>query len=421
MSRIVRLEAENVKRIKVMRIDAGGKSVIIGGKNGAGKTSAIDVVQYLFGGKREWCARMVRDGQDKASAEVLLDSGLKVRGEWTPDGRGRVTLTSADGLKASNPQTILDTFVGDLSFDPLEFDRMTPAERAAALSRITGLDTSDLDADDKSYRGERTLVGRDIDNAGGYYESLPEYPGAEPVDVSDLLRQQSAARESERTAEGASREAASLGDAVKAAAVKIGEAEGQIAKWQAALKDRRVQLEGIEKNHAAAVAKRAEAAASVIDAAPIAEAIRTAGEANARVQANAAKAKANGALDALRVKYNGLTEKIHKLAEQKASRIAAVKMPIDGLAIAGNDVTMNGVPWNQCSSAERLEAEVALGFAANPKLRVVLIRDGSLLDDEHLARVVALAEKHDGQCLIEVVGERGDCSVIIEDGSVKVA
>ena len=59
-----------------------------------------------------------------------------------------------------------------------------------------------------------------------------------------------------------------------------------------------------------------------------------------------------------------------------------------------------------------------MGFAANPKLRIVLIRDGSLLDEQSLAAVSAMAEQYDAQVWMERVGEGKEVSVVIKDGRV---
>lgn len=414
---IVRLEAENVKRLHAVAIDADG-SVVVGGDNEQGKSSVLDAIMYALAGGRSIPARPVHDGADGARVEVTLDNGMVIRREWkgADDKAGRLVVTTADGLKGS--QAILDALAGDLTFDPLAFDRMKPAEQAAALSRITGLDVSDIDAEAKRVYDERTEIGRDGKAARGHYDSLPDYPGAEPVDVSDLLRQQEAARESERKADEAGRAMIDAQRAVVDADEDVTEAETQIEKWTKALAERKAIVEEKVLERKAATDNADKARAAIIDAAPIAEAIRTAGEANAKVAANATKAKAAANLEALRVEYDKRSDRLATLAAEKQARIASAAMPVEGMGLTSDGVTIGGIPWEQCSSAQRLEASVAMGFAANPKLRVILVRDGSLLDAPHLARILDLAKQHDGQVWIERVSKGAECSVIIEDGRV---
>jgi len=55
----------------------------------------------------------------------------------------------------------------------------------------------------------------------------------------------------------------------------------------------------------------------------------------------------------------------------------------------------------------------------NPKLKVLLIRDGSLLDATSLKLVAQMAAEAEGQVWIERVGDGAECSVVIEDGKVR--
>ena len=98
--------------------------------------------------------------------------------------------------------------------------------------------------------------------------------------------------------------------------------------------------------------------------------------------------------------------------------MAAAAFPVVGLGFNDNGVTFNGVPFSQASSAEQLRVSVAMGLALNPTLRVVLIRDGSLLDDDSLAMVATMAAEKDSQVWIERVGHGEETSVVIEDGAV---
>ena len=105
---------------------------------------------------------------------------------------------------------------------------------------------------------------------------------------------------------------------------------------------------------------------------------------------------------------------------EKLKQIKDAKYPLQGLSVSDSgDVLLEGLPFEQAASAEQLRASVAIGLALNPKLRVLLIRDGSLLDEDSLALLCKMAEDADAQVWLERVGTDGDVSVVIEDGMVK--
>ena len=82
-------------------------------------------------------------------------------------------------------------------------------------------------------------------------------------------------------------------------------------------------------------------------------------------------------------------------------------------------VLFDGVPLSQASRAQQIRTSVAIGIAMNPKLKVLLIRDGSLLDEENMQLVVDMAKQHDAQIWIERVGDKDASAIIIEDGHVR--
>jgi predicted ABC-type transport system involved in lysophospholipase L1 biosynthesis ATPase subunit len=77
------------------------------------------------------------------------------------------------------------------------------------------------------------------------------------------------------------------------------------------------------------------------------------------------------------------------------------------------------VPFKQASGAEQLRVSLAMAIALNPKLRVIRIADGSLLDSDNLALVESIARENDFQVWIEMVGDGDGRGIIIEDGSVR--
>jgi len=114
-----------------------------------------------------------------------------------------------------------------------------------------------------------------------------------------------------------------------------------------------------------------------------------------------------------------LTEQIEAVDQQKASAIAAAPMPVPGLGFGADGVvTLNGLPLEQASAAERLRVSVAIGLAMNPRLRVLLIRDASLLDRESMRLVADMARAAGAQLWLERVEVDDQTTVLIEDGQV---
>ena len=100
--------------------------------------------------------------------------------------------------------------------------------------------------------------------------------------------------------------------------------------------------------------------------------------------------------------------------------IEAAEMPVAGISLSDESVMFNGQPLSQASSAEQLKVSVAMAFALKPRLKICLIRDGSLLDENSLKLVAGMAEEADAQVWLEKVSSDGaGCSVVIEDGMVK--
>ncbi|MGH9252599.1 MAG: AAA family ATPase, partial [Acidimicrobiales bacterium] len=120
--KIVKLTAENIKRLRAVEITPDGNTVIITGRNGQGKTSVLDSIWYALGGgpAAKGTIRPVRDGQNRA--EVTVDLGdLVVTRSWTSAGGTALRVENTDGARYKSPQQMLDGLVGKLSFDPLTF------------------------------------------------------------------------------------------------------------------------------------------------------------------------------------------------------------------------------------------------------------------------------------------------------------
>jgi hypothetical protein len=117
--------------------------------------------------------------------------------------------------------------------------------------------------------------------------------------------------------------------------------------------------------------------------------------------------------------YKNMTDELIAIGALKSKQIAEANFPVPGVTFGDDGILVNGIPFAQASSAEQLRIAVAMGLSANPKLRIILIRDGSLLDETSMTAVAEMAEKYDACVWMERVGEGKEVTVVIENGRVK--
>jgi len=193
MTRITRLQMENFKRIQAIDITPSGDVITLSGRNAQGKTSILDGIFAALDGAaaRKSTSQPIRDGQDTAIVRLELDEHIITR-RWTKDDAGTLTVTAKDGAKYRSPQAVLDALVGKLTFDPLAFAGMKPAEQVAALVATVELpfDPDQLERERKGMYDRRTEINRDVTKLEGQLAGFPSVDPSlppEPVSAADII------------------------------------------------------------------------------------------------------------------------------------------------------------------------------------------------------------------------------------------
>lgn len=406
--KIIELTAENVKRLRAVDITPDEHVQVVAGRNAQGKSSVLDAIWLALGGgaASKATTRPIRDGEDRAG--VRLDLGdLVVTRTWSGD-KTALTVTSADGAKYSSPQKMLDDLVGRLSFDPLAFTHLSPRDQVSALLDLVDLpfDPAEIDRRRAGLFDERTAIGRDGKAAEGHLAGLPTVPDDTPdVEVSsaDLFAELRSAQDQAAEHERAIRAAEGAQSARERAEQELAAAQEALARAQA--KEAEILAYGF--------ALPEPPDTSVLEAR-----IATVDQVNAAVRAKTERARVKDVVAEHRARYEQKTAEIAALDQEKADGLASAVFPIEGLGFDDTGVTYRGVPFSQASSAEQIRVSLAMAMALNPKLRVIRILDGSLLDADNLALIGDMAREHDYQVWIERVGSADEGAVIIEDGAV---
>lgn len=422
--KIVELKASNIKRLRAVEIKPSGDVVVLTGKNGAGKSSVLDAIAYALAGKSAHCPEPVRRGSKRA--EVICDLGeIEVRRTFSAKGGTTLTVTSK-GEVVMSPQRVLAALVGRLTFDPLAFSRMSTREQAESLRELIGLDTKDLDEQREAAYIERTECNRRLKELEARLRGAPQHPDAPEDEVStgELLGKLEAARSTNERNQAIRDELEELEAALDEARSDVSDTEKEIERLEQKLKDERENLAAqrcrvVEAEGEIETQRKKIAELEDVDVAPIKGEIAGADELNRKVREQRAYLEIVDARGRELSKSRSLTELIDSIDEQKEQRLREAKFPVDGLSFNDQgEVVFSGLPFEQASQAEQLRVSVAMGIAANPELRILLIRDGSLLDSEGMELVARMAAEHDAQLWIERVEQDQRGAVVIEDGLV---
>jgi chromosome segregation ATPase len=423
MHHIIQLEAENFKRLNAVRITPKGKMVIIGGKNEQGKTSVLDAITAAIGGAAYCPEKPIKHGKKKAQI-ILKTETLEVKRIFT--AKGSKLEVKSNGEKLKSPQTILDELIGQLTFDPLEFGRADKEKQVRILRELAGIDLDMLDSEINKAFEDRKDIKRELKGAEARLSGLQFYKeaGDNIVNADDLLeeieRRDVTNRQNETKREDLEKKRRELKDKKD----EISEIESDINKTEQRLSDLNNQLVArrLELKHLVTNGKKIAAEVNALEDEPLDEVrqqLKDIESTNIKVRDNYRYIEARNEVEVLQSKCDAAEEHLESLRQEKAEAIQGAEYPVEGIEAHDDGVYLNDVPWSQGSKAERIRAGAAIGVALNKDFRVMLVPDGSLLDEDSLKILAETAEQNDLQFIIERVGDGQEISVVIEDGEVK--
>ena len=417
--KIIRLESENIKRLHAVEIKPDGSLIIIGGKNAQGKTSVLDSIEYALGGTSSIPSKPIRKGERKARIVVELDNIIVTR--TFGESGSKLVVSDKEGFTKSSPQALLDSLVGKLSFDPLAFIGMKPDEQLKIVKELAGIDFSELDKETKKIYDDRMMVNREIKSLQAQVQAIIKHEGVseEETLVSELVKQLGEKTGINQQNQKEWDHLDEINKAIPNHQKYLNQLKEEISvlrrKWDnAVLEEKRLEFELNNQIERMKTVKDEDTDTVRIQ-------ISQAEETNQKIRSNNKRNELLFDLELRQQNSEKITKRLDEIEDEKLKLISSSKLPITGLAFDSSTLYYNDVPFaDQSSSAEQLRVSVAMGFAMNPKLKTLLVRDGSLLDKDSKKMVREMAEEAGGQVWMEVTTEEAkECQVIIEDGRVK--
>lgn len=401
--KINRLEIENVKRIKAVKIEPRENGLtLIGGNNNQGKTSVLDSIAWALGGERFKPSQATREGSViPPNLHIAMNNGLIVERKGK---NSALKVTDPNGNKGG--QQLLNEFVEQLALDLPKFMESSGKEKAQTLLQIIGVGDQliNLEKEEKELYQERLYVGHTADQKEKFAKEQPYFPEApkDLVSPSDLIRQQQEilARngENQRKREN------------------LHKLEQEYQKINDDLSELLAKQKRIEED--LRIAKLSAADLQDESTAELEASISNIEEINRKVRANLDKEKAEDDAKVYRSQYNELTEKISDLRSKKNSLLDSAELPLPELSVADGELIYKGQKWDNMSGSERLKVSTAIVRKLNPDCGFVLLDKLEQMDIKTLQEFGLWLESEGLQAIATRVSTGDECSIIIEDGYV---
>ncbi len=416
--KINKLEIENVKRIKAVKIEPSRDGLtIVGGNNNQGKTSVLDSIAWALGGEKYRPSQAMREGSAiPPNLRIVMSNGLVVERKGK---NSSLKVTDPNGNKSG--QQLLNEFVEQLALDLPRFMESSGKEKAQTLLRIIGVgeQLADLEKNEKELFSHRHAIGQIAVQKKKFADEQIYYPDAprEVVSPSELIRKQQEilARNGENQ-----RKRDRLNE-ITAGKHRIfddlNRIDDQIAELQ-------VRKDKLKLEYDQAVSDEEIAMKTVLQlqdesTAELEANIADIEEINRKVRANLDKDKAEDDARQYKDQYAALTRQIEDTRKAKTDLLQTADLPLPELSVKDGELVYRGQLWDNMSGSDRLKVSTAIVRKLNPKCGFVLLDKLEQMDMQTLNEFGQWLHQEGLQAIATRVSVGDECSIIIEDGYVK--
>ena len=406
--KINKLEIENVKRVKAVKIEPTANGLtIVGGNNNQGKTSVLDAIAWGLGGNKYKPSQAHREGSvNPPHLHIVMNNGLIVERKGK---NSDLKVIDPNGQKGG--QSLLNSFVEELAIDLPKFMDSTSKEKANTLLQIIGVGPQlfELERSEQELYNHRRTIGQIAEQKKKYAAEQTYYPDAPklPVEVSELIAQQ------------------------QEILVKNGENQRKREQVQAIsqqwelerqqIEQARQQLLRMETQHAETSKNLEIAQKSAVDlqdesTEQLEQNLAQIDEINRKVRANLDKEKAEDDAKEYEAQYLAETTKIDEIRRQKAELLNNADLPLPGLSVVDGELTYNGQRWDNMSGSDQLKVSTAIVRKLKPDCGFILLDKLEQMDMKSLEEFGQWLEQEGLQAIATRVSTGDECEIIIEDG-----
>ena len=408
MVTINKLEIENVKRIKAVKIEPSATGLtIVGGNNNQGKTSVLDAIAWALGGNKYKPSQAQREGsQVPPTLKIVMSNGLIV------ERKGKnASLKVIDPNGQKGGQQLVDSFVEELAINLPKFMESTPKEKADTLLQIIGVGNrlAELELKENELYNNRHAIGVIADQKEKFAKEQEYYPDApkELVSIAELIQQQQAilAKNGENARKRQN---------VDTIQMQYSNAEANVSRLQEELAKAIDERDKFKQD--LAIAQKDAMELHDESTAEIEANIQQIDDINRKVRANLDKEKAEEDAKEIRQQYNALSVEIEDVRKQKRDLLTNADLPLEGLSVEDGELLYLGQRWDNMSGSQQLQVATAIVRKLKPECGFVLIDKLEQMDQVTLKEFGEWLKREGLQAIATRVSTGDECSIIIDDG-----
>lgn len=444
--RLLGAKIENFKNIDQMEVDFGGRSAIIVGPNGIGKSSFIQALISPIDAKY-MPAEPIKKGEERGKIELSIGGVLHgEKKDYTIEcffspakKKGRLKLLDATGQELTPAKSMLDSIIGNIGFDILEFINLGITKtgkvseegvrkQIEALKKLLPheirVELDKINSDIKEKKNQKTILNSNIktsqsfiENSDFTQEEIAKY--SEPINLEAIMKKVNEVNEEIQKYDKVKNFYETCKNKIPQIESECKQLEEEIKQLETQIKNKRDIREKkmLEKRNIEQQQKQANLWLQDKNKPSIELVTQELNEAQEHNRNVLEIGKYSSKYEELRKDQDELEaiNKDQKKLEGKKKKILSNNaLPIPGLSFDEERIYYKDLPFTaeQHPTSEIISIGMMIAMAMNPNLRLIIINDGSLLDNDTLEQVLKMSNEYGYQVLIEKVRpEGGDLEV----------
>lgn len=400
--KIQKIQIKNILGIENFEMTPDAKLTVVGGQNGAGKTSLINAINAALGGGHD--ATLLRNGADKGEVVIVFDDKSSINKIITESGSTVKMKDKAGKLIPGKPQTMIDALTNKSKainpVNPIEFLTLKPELRTKLLLESLPLEIN---------------TEKLVKAINGYNANIDE--GGHPLDVIANIRKQiyeertgvnRVAKEKQATVKQLEETITNIESDVEQLKVEIAQLEEKKDMMQ---QKKAEYLEDLRKDYEQQKAQLEESFKEQFE--PVNESLISK---RAKVEGAISATKTKQIIEQTATEAREQAEYAEKLTEYITNLDALVnemqaELPIAGLEIKDGLIYKDGVLFDRLNTQKQMELAVEISRRKLGELEFMIVDGIERLDTEHFAAFKEVAEKSGIQMLLTKVADNAELTI----------